>query len=307
MNKKSIISLGLVVLSLGFTACNTKNEPEQPVSPTDSTETPVDSIVKPVVKSGEFSISATQKVLFSPGNLQYQASTKTYRFASKQYEALGKLNENISSTNDGWIDLFGWGTGNNPALSTSENTRYWTFTDWGTKVIGEDTANTWRTLKQAEWNYILFVRPNADKLFAGATVNNVQGLLLLPDNWTTPASVSFTPSTDKGLVIEGDSAANWRYVNETRNNFKHNVYTAEEWTVLENAGAIFLPVDNYRWGKTYYGEHIAGYYWCADLDEENCWTNSYVAYWVDFNAMEVACKNYCDVAMGNSVRLAKDM
>ena len=293
MNIKSVISLGLVVLSLSFTACNTAVDAPK--------------------KTGEFSVSATQKVMFAPGNLQYQASTKTLRFAENQYDVIGEQNTKISDTYDGWIDLFAWGTGSNPALciTNSEdenyNSYYRTFTDWGTNKIGEDAANTWRTLTQAEWNYILFVRPNADKLFACATVNDVQGMLLLPDDWTTPASVSFTPSTDKGLVLEGDSAANWRYNNEGRDNFKHNVYTAAEWTVLENAGAIFLPAANYRWGKNYYGDQLSGFYWCADLDEADCWPNSYVAYWVNFSAKEIACKYFCDVAMGNSVRLAKDL
>ena len=35
---------------------------------------------------GSFSVSATQKVTFSRGNLQYQASTGTWRFAVKQWQ-----------------------------------------------------------------------------------------------------------------------------------------------------------------------------------------------------------------------------
>ena len=34
----------------------------------------------------EFSVSATKKVYFSQGNLQYQASTKTWWFAERQYD-----------------------------------------------------------------------------------------------------------------------------------------------------------------------------------------------------------------------------
>ena len=49
-------------------------------------------------------------VLFSKGNLQYQASTKTWRFAENQYDIIGEGNENISYRYSGWIDLFGWGT-----------------------------------------------------------------------------------------------------------------------------------------------------------------------------------------------------
>ena len=51
-----------------------------------------------------------KQVYFSQGNLQYQASTNTWRFAENQYDAIGEGISNISSTNEGWIDLFGWGT-----------------------------------------------------------------------------------------------------------------------------------------------------------------------------------------------------
>ena len=47
--------------------------------------------------SGLFSVSATQQVRFSKGNLQYQASTGTWRFAEHQYDYIGTDNSNISS------------------------------------------------------------------------------------------------------------------------------------------------------------------------------------------------------------------
>ncbi|MBQ3676229.1 MAG: hypothetical protein II926_02525, partial [Bacteroidales bacterium] len=45
-----------------------------------------------------FSVSADKKVYFSKGNLQYQASTGTWRFAENQYDIIGEDNANISST-----------------------------------------------------------------------------------------------------------------------------------------------------------------------------------------------------------------
>ena len=65
---------------------------------------------------GLFSVSATQKVVISQGNLQYQASNGgTWRFAPEQYMAIGNAagNNNFGddrSTQADWIDLFGWGT-----------------------------------------------------------------------------------------------------------------------------------------------------------------------------------------------------
>ena len=60
--------------------------------------------------NGLFSVSATQQVYFSKGNLQYRASTNTWRFAEHQYDCCGSNNQSVSSTYSGWIDLFGWGT-----------------------------------------------------------------------------------------------------------------------------------------------------------------------------------------------------
>ena len=75
--------------------------------------------------SGEFSVASGRTVHFSQGNLQYQASTGTWRFATNQWDVVGSQsayysdyygnvtgsdNANISSSYSGWIDLFGWGT-----------------------------------------------------------------------------------------------------------------------------------------------------------------------------------------------------
>ena len=75
-----------------------------------------------------FTIQSTplKRVYFSPGNLQYKASTNTWRFAQHQWDYIGSQspdnngntggnvygsdNLNIGEEYNGWIDLFGWGT-----------------------------------------------------------------------------------------------------------------------------------------------------------------------------------------------------
>ena len=61
-----------------------------------------------------FSVAANKKVVFAPGNLQYQASSGNWRFAEQQYlyigNAAGNTNSGSRSTQSNWIDLFGWGT-----------------------------------------------------------------------------------------------------------------------------------------------------------------------------------------------------
>jgi uncharacterized repeat protein (TIGR02543 family) len=80
--------------------------------------------------NARFSVRANKMVRFSRGNLQYQASTNTWRFAENQYDTIGADNTNISATNTGWIDLFGWGTGSNPTNTSTNNGDYSSFTDW---------------------------------------------------------------------------------------------------------------------------------------------------------------------------------
>jgi len=96
---------------------------------------------------GAFSVSATKKVCFSQGNLQYKASTNTWRFAEDQWEHFG------NNQSDNHRDLFGWGTGGAPNKVSLENKDYPTFTDWGTNAISNGGTG-WRTLTAEEWGYL---------------------------------------------------------------------------------------------------------------------------------------------------------
>ena len=194
--------------------------------------------------AGLFSVSATQLVRFSQGNLQYQASTDTWRFAEHQYDYVGNDNENIGPMYNGWIDLFGWGTGNNPTNTSTYYPDYSTFVDWGINAIsnGGGEPNTWRTLNRAEWLYLLNSRDNASAKKAVGRVEGIPGLILLPDTWTAPEGVSF---------IAG------------RNGLINNSYSLSEWAAMESAGAVFLPEAGRRWTTSvaYVGE--IGYYWTS--------------------------------------------
>lgn len=203
--------------------------------------------------SGKFSINATTQVYFSQGNLQYQASTNTWRFAEHQWDTLGALNANVSSSYNGWIDLFGWGTGNNPTITSISDADYSTFIDWGTNPIsnGGNTANQWRTLTQDEWEYLLFNRNTASgEFYAKATVNGVPGLIILPDDW--------------------QHSYYWHlYSNQGETPFSASQITLDDWTnSLEAHGAAFIPCGGYRYGMevtttTLEGYEIYGEYWSS--------------------------------------------
>ena len=235
-----------------------------------------------------FSISATKQVTFSPGNLQYHPWNDQWRFATSQTECMGSDNSYISSTYNGWIDLFGWSTSaNNFGVSTStyDNDYLGSFVDWGTNKIGNDAPNTWRTLTYDEWEYLLDTRPNASSLKGVAQVNGVNGLILLPDNWTCPSGVTF-----KSGFHSSRGSSYFAF---------YQTFNEDQWTQLESAGAVFLPASGFRLGSDVFYVQYHGEYRSATEDD------SY-AYSLYFYSDE-AYMGYESRYYGMSVRLVKDL
>lgn len=232
---------------------------------------------------GKFSVSASTKVQFSQGNLQYQTSTHTWRFAAHQYDVIGDDNANISASYSGWIDLFGWGTGNNPTLLSTDYNDYATFTDWGVNAIsnGGNKANQWRTLTNAEWYYLFYTRTNAENLCGQATIAGVHGFVFLPDNWTTPNSLTW-----QGMP----------------NNWTTNQYSVNDWSKMEAAGAVFLTAAGYRYGTEVHYVGSLGIYWSStpggDLEDF-----AYLAYGFYFGDDNASTGSYR--GNGQSVRLVR--
>lgn len=255
---------------------------------------------------GAFSVSATKQVQFSQGNLMYCASTNTWRFAEHQWDFVGsgkdgdgssetnKITGTIEGSNNGsigqegyngWIDLFGWGTGNNPTLSSTTSIDYATFTDWGANPIanGGNQANQWRTLTYDECYYLMNTRTDADQKYGVAKVNGVTGVIFLPDDWALPENITFAPGVDQ--------IANWVSY-ESLNN-----YTLEQWQLMESAGAVFMPAAGYRSGTDvdYVGLH--GYYWSSSDYGAN------LAYYLYFDSGDVGMYNFSSYRnYGRSVR-----
>ncbi len=198
--------------------------------------------------SGYFSVSETLKVKFSLGNLQYHAASETWRFAEHQYDYVGNDNKNMSNNYDGWIDLFGWGTGQNPTFADQDGKKY-SFSDWGANIVSGYPANTWRTLNYAEYKYLFSTRENATSLYGFCTIQNgadsIKGILILPDNWELPVGITFN--------------AGWSV-------WDNNVYSLDQWAQMENAGAIFLPAAGRRNSLNrieVYRVQENGYYWSS--------------------------------------------
>ena len=228
---------------------------------------------------GVFCINASgDQVNFSQGNLQYRAHTNTWRFAEHQWDYVGDGNTNISSTYDGWIDLFGWGTSGynhgatcyQPWSTSSSFSDYYAYgsstnnlytqpgkADWGYNRIsnGGNIENQWRSLtggNDGEWNYLLNVRTTASGIrYAKAQVNGVNGVILVPDGWNVSTYA----------------------LNNTNNkdaDYTTNVISRSTWMgVLEPGGCVFLPAAGYRHGTSVNEVGASGNYFTSTYDDDD--------------------------------------
>lgn len=237
---------------------------------------------------GVFSVGEGKTVTFSQGNLQYHPANDEWRFAENQTDYIGDANSNCSSTYNGWLDLFGWGTGANPTDNLAEDLGV--FVDWGINRIGNNAPNTWRTLSEDEWRYVFEGRTNAQLLYGFGCVNGVNGLIVLPDNWTTPKDIIFVASTTRGLE---------NGYNPNSDNFTHNKYTMNDWIKMEVNGAVFIPaagVDYYS--KVSYVQEF-GKYWSST------WYEGGSASTLSFSSSHIYVS--ADDLYKFSVRLVKDI
>ena len=248
-------------------------------------------LVQSSALGGKFTINANgDYVYFSPGNLQYKASGGgTWRFAEKQYDVIGSANENIgNSTYSGYIDLFGWGTGDHPTEKDEVNSKYDHFTDWGTNAINGVTK--WRTLTNDEWDYLISNTCSNNKHGIGK-VNNVPGHFLLPDDWSQPNGVAdFIPGFQESFA---NNYADYSGKNE---------YTIEQWAIMEQAGAVFLPSASARnYGDGAQDGDTFGHYWTSTPsgDDNNAWS-------VEMEATTFNTTSYFERSCGFSVRLVQD-
>lgn len=253
-----------------------------------------------------FSVSSFKRVGFSRGNLQYQASTNTWRFAEHQYDYIGADNTLISSVNSGWIDLFGWGTSGwnsgavayQPYSVSNNNADYYpggsslndlvdncANADWGIYIPvsnGGNTPGLWHTLNSNEWRYLLGqsgAENRVGKWGLAVLVDLYKGLVILPDSWSLPDGLSFTPG-----------ATSWDQANK---------YSDAQWEQMEAAGAIFLPAAGCRYANGIDLIGDAGIYWSTTHYNES---RAYNIYFSDAT-LDMVNRNYR--SNGLSVRLVK--
>lgn len=274
--------------------------------------------LSPFIPTGEldglFSVSPTQRVMFSSGNLQYQALSNKWRFALNQWDFIGPNNKYISSSYYGWIDMFGWGTsGNNhgavcyqPWSTSYSYSDYYAYggyeynlndqtgqADWGCNTIylGSNATDGWRTLTSDEWSWLLFSRDTPSGIrFAKAQLNigngtdntHVNGIIVFPDDWNGNDLI-YQPNTP-----EASYTSNVVYVSDWKDRF-------------ESHGAVFLPAAGRRSGSYYYDDgQLRGYYWSASKYDYRVVSHLYFSE-NEFGVNYLSLRYY-----GNSVRLVRN-
>lgn len=251
---------------------------------------------------GAFSVGHKKYVYFASGNLQYNPTYKQWRFAPKEWERIGHNNTNshysygLGYSQDNWYDLFKYGA------SGYQNTdpMYYscsgfdianTYYDWGKYInIINSNYSTWRTPTYEECCFLFKDRPHADKLYSIGTVNGIHGLIILPDNWICPSGLTFEPLAKSPAI---------------------NSYFDDDWNVMKNNGAVFLPaagrmVSSSVVGASPNGDWEGGDYWTS-----TCWkSNTKNAYIISFSMghnNEKMMDGGLDVSTRLSVRLVRNV
>lgn len=245
-----------------------------------------------------FSTASRTHVRFAPGNLQYQASTNTWRFAPNEWEAYrnGGGNTAPSATNENWIDLFSYGTSgetftyttglwplqqnhtvnnypwtNDGGLASATNGHFYgdnisgTEYDWGWHnpiSNGGNAVHLWRTPTKEEWYYLIADR-SSDAHLADSRD--------MPRGIPQASLASITlegGSTVNGLIIFPDNVTLAVGDNVSSLTANRSTKTWDEWRYLDLNGAAFLPYSAIRNGpygfirsNTEISEVNTGQYW----------------------------------------------
>ena len=282
--------------------------------------------------TGKFQVSETQYVVFSQGNLQYNAQfsmhnaqcTKRddgskgmgiWQLAENQYDCTGADNADADSTYNGWIDIFGWGTSGwksgakayqpwsvssvaadyQPVDATSDLTGTADYADWGRYNAiynGGNRPYEWRVLTAEEWLYLFQHGQWTMGRVQVSDRKSVRGFMLLPVGFQCPAGVTVH------LLGSGNETGTQKAVSQ--GDYAANRYTLEQFEMLQTAGMVFLPCAGFRdAGEVDYVNMVGGYWSSTAYGSLNAKALYFFANMVDANYLPLRCFGY-------SVRLVKD-
>lgn len=276
---------------------------------------------------GQFSVSSTDKVYFSKGNLQYTKSTGIWSFMDHQYSTVETTSQAIGDdyASQDVVSLFGWGTSgwnngntyyqpyNTAYVSSSGSSKGYgygpkngsTYTydltgtyanaDWGHYNAisnGGNTADTWRTLTEDEWTYLFNTR-SASTVNGTADARYAKAYLFGTTHGVIifPDVYTHPAGVTAPTGINATSSTSWY----------GNKYTATDWAKMEAAGCVFLPAAGWRDATTIRRVNEYVRYWTSSKYNSAGYARNVGIADNSMNPADYNQKNY-----GYSVRLVHD-
>ncbi|MBQ0119629.1 MAG: hypothetical protein KBT13_00705 [Bacteroidales bacterium] len=280
----------------------------------------------------QFSVSATEKVYFSQGNLQYIGSVATpyWKFAEHQFDYLGN-NGQGSDSKTADRDLFGWGTSGYHQGYDSYNVNYQPWAT-STSMVDEDYnyygygPSTWAfpegpsgmtpspgiiSGSYYDWGVNCAISNGGNQAGKWRTLTMEEWSYLIETRTDGSGKLLYgegkVGSCIPGLIILPDD---WKWEGDVESfeaNWKPgetdwpNVYSYSEWAKMEAAGAVFLPIAGGRTGTSLNFVGADGNYWSSSP----C-SNIRHAYYLYFNGGCVKPQHTNDRYFGFSVRLVSE-
>lgn len=295
---------------------------------------------------GLFSVAADRKVIISQGNLQYQASSGTWRFATEQYGFIGDAAGNNTfddsrATQSAWIDLFGWGTSGWQNTGSDTIIYYRPYDYQSTRSSQNAYGYGPRHKENYSYSYTYDLTgdyANSDWGIYNAISNggNVAG------RWRTPTGGSgseweYLLSTRTASTIGSTSNARFvkvsingtygaiifpdEYEHPTRassingSDINNTIYiswtnvqviTYEDWAKMEAEGAVFLPAAGYRSALTTSTSTTPTYTANTSIYWSASYNDNYSAKSISV-ASRLQSVSTATRAQGNCVRLVHDV
>ena len=238
-----------------------------------------------------FSVSSTKKVVFSPGNLQFQAAGciqetqedligGTWRFAEHQWDYIGNnpgnsvTNRNTRMTQSDWIDLFCWGTSGwnssadyyTPFRVGQSSTSYNPGTSLSNSLTGQ--------YARADWGIFNNIYNPSTKVIDPAgtwyTMTKDEWVYMLDTRSGIRFAMAKVGNVNGMLIFPDGWDASW-YDPQNANNYtatyNSNSMTVADFQQLENRGVVFLPAAGNQTTKiNEVGE--GGSYWSSTYSDK---------------------------------------
>lgn len=262
-----------------------------------------------IVDKNRFTVNSNGDcVAFAPGNLQYRAFDGKWRFAEHQYDIIRSGLGNTTPTNqratqEHWIDLFNYGSTGyengqvayQPWNSDTNQNNFYNGDTIGTSAdfsypYNQQEGTNFRTLtggttttSQGEWYYIIKVR--VGERYAFATVNGIEGLILIPDNTVSGLSNVNVRAAMSGNIISGTDFDNQ----------------------YEPNGFVFLPCGGEREGINVVNaaSPIVGYYHAST--QRHVSGQEWRSYYINFGSDRDVALAHWRKSEGLNVRLVIDL